>query len=106
DLADVEGRLVQVLDQLVRLGGRDQGQVDGAPGVHHRPVVVPAAQHAEELVAEAGVEDAVHFVHRQHERAAGPRQDVLFQVARAAADVAAAPRPEVGYAVVQAQGVG
>src|SRR5581483_4215840 len=69
-LADIEGRLVEVLDQLVRFGRSDQHQIELLPRGFDRAAVVPAPEHAEKVRAEVGLKNAFDLVHRQHERAA------------------------------------
>lgn len=47
-----------------------------------------------------GIKQPIHFIHRQHQRAADGGQDVFFQVARAAANIGAAPGPERRHLVI------
>ena len=61
EFADVERRLIGRIDQQVRLGGDDHGQVDLLPGRLPAPVV-PGAQHGEEILLPWPAENAIDLL--------------------------------------------
>src|SRR6478609_1548513 len=62
----IERRLVEVLDKERRLSGVGNEKVKAVPEVMRGPPVVPAAQHAEKVVAIGAGKNVVDFIEAKH----------------------------------------
>lgn len=102
---DVEWRLVCVGDQGAGLGGDHQYQVQMLELRLHAPIVVPTAQHAEEVGGERGIDDPIELVHGQHQGSIQAGEDLLAQITVAVTVVTELGAPGLGILgpVVQVQ---
>src|SRR5205085_8721185 len=82
--ADVEGRLIRIGDEEMRLGRIDDGERQTLPrriGIE-RALIMPRAKETEDLAAKIAREQTINFVHRPDKRRRQTAEHVPPHVAR------------------------